>query len=60
MGNRSSELPPTLDEKTIDEISVKTGFTTDEVIRWHAEFLVSFLAHYGESVDFLIFFFNII
>ncbi len=57
MGNRSSELPPTLDEKTIDEISMKTGFTTDEVIRWHAEFLVSFLAHYGESVDFLIFFY---
>ena len=44
-------------KKTIDEISMKTGFTTDEVIRWHAEFLVSFLAHYGEYVDFLIFFY---
>ena len=41
MGNRNSDIPPTLDEKTIDEISIKTGFTPDEVTRWHAEFLVS-------------------
>lgn len=39
--NRSLDVSSThLDDQMIDEITKKTGFSRNEVIKWHQEFLV--------------------